>query len=1182
MTKTTDATVKTTRTGAQVASIDPPSLQLQEGPSVDAHDGMTQIDPPSLQLSSGDDESSEPRGQVDPPSLQLDAGPADTTLKVDHSPPSDKPDDVQTKTAIDDSSLDGGDVPLSKAADQDAGVIVAEPNTTAPAGGTSPVAQAKSTESGATISPETTEYTVPVTTGDHAPFGGLKFTAGPTGWIDGDNLEDLEDQLHPTGRRWDFNATDGDVEIVELKVAFPQNYWEVPLPHLLDDGVVFQDDNGPWQINFEEFDQDHQNAVREALDRWEDLANVRFTFVEPDEDPDIIFYGQDVPDATWSAQSKSITEDGFTTSNRIRYNTDSSSWDQMDLGQRGIDVLMHEVGHALGLSHPGSYNSGDDPEYATHADYVQDTDMYTIMSYFSGTNTGADYANFANNLETPRTHDAYMIQDIYGANWETRTGDTTYGYNASGVPDSFDFTENPSPVLTIWDAGGEDWLDLSGDMNDVVLDLHPGAFSSTHGMTYNISLAYIPDDVPAGRNGYIENAQGGSGDDRLIGNSQDNKLYGNAGHDVLEGGYGDDLLRGGAGNDRLIGGFGIDQFEGGDGTDMVDYTYSSADWTVDLGSIYYDPNGFGVFGTALTDAGIEHLYDIEDVWMGSGDDDVTGTDLANELRGGGGQDALRGLGGDDRLEGGSGNDTLIGGNGSDWLFGEGGNDTLKGGGGADTLFGGIGDDIIGGGNGTDYLDGGAGTDTADYTYSNDDWTVSLTFENATRAGGGTETLRSFESIKMGGGDDSVRGTSTGNILEGGGGNDALFGLNGSDWLYGGNGGDELNGGQGNDFLYGGTGNDTASYRDATAAVRVDLNFQAQQDTVGAGLDSLISIENLEGSDHDDWLFGDDGGNRLFGGFGDDQLFGRDGVDWLWGEGGNDVLHGGLGNDLLYGGDGVDTASYFLSTSGVVVNLGTSGFQNTGGGGEDLLHGIESVDGSLFNDILIGDDGGNRLEGSWGDDILSGLDGGDVLIGGLGNDTLAGGLGNDVLEGGDGNDWALYNAGLSSGVVVNLDTETQQTYGAGVDTLRDIENIQGSGYGDALGGDQWANELRGGSGDDWLFGRGGNDVLRGDNGNDLIVGNEGGDELIGGAGNDEMWGGTGTDDFIFATNWGDDTIGDFDVFHDRLDFSGVNGLNIQAQLTLSDTDGNLVVEFGGSSVTLIGVSSTELSDFNLLI
>ena len=117
--------------------------------------------------------------------------------------------------------------------------------------------------------------------------------------------------------------------------------------------------------------------------------------------------------------------------------------------------------------------------------------------------------------------------------------------------------------------------------------------------------------------------------------------------------------------------------------------------------------------------------------------------------------------------------------------------------------------------------------------------------------------------------------------------------------------------------------------------------------------------------------------------------------------------------------------------------------------------------------------------------LFGGNGNDTLTGGEGNDALLGGAGNDLLNGGNGSDWAQYwNA--SAGVSVNLTlTGSQNTLGAGVDSLSDIENLNGSLFNDNLIGNALANQLLGGSGNDTLSGGAGNDTLTGGIGNDVF-------------------------------------------------------------------------------------------------
>ncbi len=208
-------------------------------------------------------------------------------------------------------------------------------------------------------------------------------------------------------------------------------------------------------------------------------------------------------------------------------------------------ALLHEVGHALGLSHPGNYNGGS-PTYDNDAQYAQDTHQWTVMSYFSSSNTGADWNGGSGwgYAQTPMVHDIMTIQSMYDAETTTRTGDTTYGFNSNAGNTLFDFSVNASPILTIYDAGGTDTLDLSGFSNRAIIDLAPGTYSSAGGttstMTYNIGVAH---------NTWIENAVGGAGSDTIYGNALDNTLWGNAGSDQL---YGLD------GNDQIYGGSGVD------------------------------------------------------------------------------------------------------------------------------------------------------------------------------------------------------------------------------------------------------------------------------------------------------------------------------------------------------------------------------------------------------------------------------------------------------------------------------------------------------------------------------------------------------------------------------------------------------------------------------------------------
>jgi Ca2+-binding RTX toxin-like protein len=311
---------------------------------------------------------------------------------------------------------------------------------------------------------------------------------------------------------------------------------------------------------------------------------------------------------------------------------------------------------------------------------------------------------------------------------------------------------------------------------------------------------------------------------------------------------------------------------------------------------------------------------------------------------------------------------------------------------------------------------------------------------------------------------TTAGNATSESLSGDSLPDNMRGRGGNDTLSGAAGDDTLEGGDGNDLLSGGIDRDTAAYATAAAAVRVDLALTGAQNTIGAGTDTLISIEDMDGSDFGDALKGDARSNVIFG------------------DNGNDVIEGRGGNDRLDGGAGRDTASYASTASGVTVSLALQGTaQATGGAGKDTLSDFEGLIGSSFNDVLSGSNERDVLRGGGGSDRLTGADGGDVLDGGVGRDTL---------DGGGGVDWATY-ATAGSAVTVNLGKAGfQNTGGGGVDRLTSIENLIGSGGDDRLIGDRADNDLKGGAGNDNLNGRGGDDILDGGAGNDVMHGGAG--------------------------------------------------------------------------------------------
>ncbi len=257
-------------------------------------------------------------------------------------------------------------------------------------------------------------------------------------------------------------------------------------------------------------------------------------------------------------------------------------------GGYGFATAVHEIGHALGLSHPGGYNFA--AGYAQDAAYAQDTRQYSVMSYFKEGSDGSGANYGGRNPQTPLLHDIMALQELFGPDATTRAGDTTYGFNSNAGRAVFDFTVNKAPIVCIWDAGGDDTLNFGGSAHDQRIDLREGHFSSVMGLAGNLSIAW---------GCAIENAVGGAGTDAVIGNALGNRLGGGAGGDVLYGLEGDDVLGGGAGGDALSGGQGADGFvfaNGGPGSSGWDLIL---DFEVGVDRVYLDAGFFGTGAAKL-------------------------------------------------------------------------------------------------------------------------------------------------------------------------------------------------------------------------------------------------------------------------------------------------------------------------------------------------------------------------------------------------------------------------------------------------------------------------------------------------------------------------------------------------------------------------------------------------------
>jgi Ca2+-binding RTX toxin-like protein len=701
-----------------------------------------------------------------------------------------------------------------------------------------------------------------------------------------------------------------------------------------------------------------------------------------------------------------------------------------------------------------------------------------------------------------------------------------------------------------------------------------------------------------------ENIYGDIGSDTLHGNDGNDTLFGGSGGDKLYGGNGNDILNAGTGSDELTGGLGADTFVVNRGTGYNTQTITDFDLSADRLDLrqvgisdietlnhLFELDGYDELFFEITTNGNDSRTVLNTLWAeGIGEldasnvllnttlrDDTLAATSSSDLFGGLGNDRLTGSSYNDRLFGESGNDILSGMNGADLLVGGAGNDTLNGGEDSDVLEGGGGNDILDGGTGSNQLIGGAGSDVfvvqraATYYYnesrivdfsiaeqdkldvrtlgisdidslkrlaeeayyessdviknSKDGYTASLTLSgisvsDLTAANLILNTSTANTNQFASGASDLFGGLGN-NRLVGSSAGDRLFGEGGADTLEGGDSYDLLVGGSGNDSLFGGNGNDT-----------------------------------LEGGIGDDKLDGGDEADSLKGGIGNDTLNGGLGADALSGGTGNDLLVGGLGDDFLDGGEGIDTLSYATEGLALSVNLALTGSQRVVASRyeDDRILNIENVTGGYGSDRLTGNAYDNSLDGGNGDDVLSG---------GMGNDTLRGAAGNDTLNGGGGVDIASY-AGATAAVTVDLNkTASQNTGGAGIDRLLNIESLTGSSYADTLTGNGAGNVLNGGVGADKMSGGLGNDVYYVDNAADQVI---------------EASAAGGTDTVISTVSR---ALGNFQEFLTLSGTTAINGIGNSLDNKLTGNSAANVLTGGLGKDTLTGGAGNDIFDFNAL-
>lgn len=699
-------------------------------------------------------------------------------------------------------------------------------------------------------------------------------------------------------------------------------------------------------------------------------------------------------------------------------------------------------------------------------------------------------------------------------------------------------------------------VNLSGAATTVQLGVEPSKLTAA-----DFIFASISGPLTLTGTGWANDLFGGAYADTLSGGDGADRLIGDAGDDSLSGDNGSDTLYGGSGNDIFVfsketGSYGttdtvVDFSKGQDRISVVDLGITSLSTLLALTSDTKMTDGST--GTRLTvwQSGVASNLDFT-----AARSSLTAADFVFSTRQTG--VTRSGTNSADDLFGGLGNDTLDGGNGNDRLFGDAGDDRLVAGDGSATLTGGAGNDVFVWKQPA-YSYSNTRTQITDFTQGQDRIDVSafgitsfdmvqklLTDRQMADGTTGTQLSAQYKSstrnLDIGiarsklTADDFIFASDAGaRALTGTDYADDLFGTSGSDTLKGAGGGDRLFGGAGNDQLFGGTdsntltggaGNDifVVERENATQVVADFVQGQDRIDISALGVTNLAALMPLL----KDWQ-GTDGGQvtRLT------------------------TIYGGITTLVDFGAIRTKlTAADFIFAAD---RAGTS------------------VKGSASADDLFGGSGNDTLLGGGGNDRLFGDAGNDRLVWETsGAATLYGGAGNDIFVMQPSTGYSYYSYDKQAVIndftqgadkidvsglgITSFDILKQIITNSGVDQTASISAYSKGGVADlSLGvfasqltaadfifaGSQGPLALTGSGYRDDLFGGSGNDTLSGGGDWDRLFGGDGDDRLDGEASSDTLYGGAGNDLFVFGVasgGWSEDMIADFTQGSDRIDVS----------------------------------------------